>query len=42
VGNIIGHLKDGVSEPILARAFDYWRKIDKDLGDSIAAGMKEK
>jgi catalase len=42
VSNIIGHLKDGVSEPVLARAFDYWRKVDKDLGDRIAAGMQEK
>jgi catalase len=42
VSNIIGHLTDGVSEPVLARALDYWRKVDKDLGDGIAAGMKEK
>ena len=42
VSNIIGHLKDGVSEAVLARALDYWRKVDKDLGGRIAAGMKEK
>jgi catalase len=42
VSNIIGHLRDGVSEPVLARALDYWRKVDKDLGDGIATGMKEK
>jgi catalase len=40
--NIVGHLKDGVSAPVLARAVDYWRKVDKDLGDRIAAGVKEK
>jgi catalase len=40
--NIIGHLKDGVSEPVLARALDYWRKVDKDLGSRIATGMKER
>jgi catalase len=42
VSNIIGHLKDGVSESVLARAFDYWRHIDKDLGDRIAAGIRDK
>jgi len=42
VSNIVGHLKDGVSEPVLGRAFEYWRKVDKDLGDRIAAGIKEK
>ena len=29
LSNIIAHLKDGVSEPILARAIDYWHKVDK-------------
>jgi hypothetical protein len=24
-----------------ARALDYWRKVDKDLGERIAAGIKE-
>ena len=38
VSNIVGHLKDGVSAPVLARALDYWRKVDKDLGDRLAAG----
>lgn len=35
VKNVAGHLADGVSEPILERAFDYWRNIDKDIGDRI-------
>jgi len=35
VSNAAGHLKDGVSEPILKRAFEYWRNIDKDIGDRI-------
>ena len=26
---------DGVSEPVLRRSFDYWRNVDKDLGDFI-------
>lgn len=41
VGNIVGHLKAGVSEKVLARAIEYWRKIDKNLGDRVAAGMKK-
>ena len=38
VGNIVGHLLNGVSEPVLQRAFEYWRNVDKDLGDRIEAG----
>jgi catalase len=40
VGNVIGHLKAGVSEPVLERAIEYWRNIDKTTGDRIAEGMK--
>jgi catalase len=40
VSNIVGHLKDGVFEPVLARTLEYWHKVDKDLGERIAAGMK--
>lgn len=36
VGNVAGHLANGVSRPVLARAFDYWRAIDKETGDKIA------
>ncbi|WP_214403786.1 catalase [Pseudonocardia lacus] len=42
VDNVVGHLLNGVSEPILARAFQYWRNVDKDLGDRIEAGVREK
>ncbi len=38
VSNVVGHLMDGVSQPVLQRAFEYWRNIDKDLGDRIADG----
>jgi catalase len=41
VSNVVGHLTGGVSEPVLARALEYWRKVDTDLGERIAAGMKE-
>ncbi|MDT7705729.1 MAG: catalase [Pseudonocardiales bacterium] len=35
VGNVSGHLLGGVSEPILLRAFEYWKNIDKGIGDRI-------
>ncbi|MGP3953911.1 catalase [Streptomyces sp. 7N604] len=35
VSNISGHLKNGVSRPVLARAVQYWRNVDRDLGDRI-------
>ncbi|WP_043265877.1 catalase [Streptomyces sp. CT34] len=37
VGNVAGHLRNGVSRPVLDRALQYWRNIDKNLGDRIAA-----
>jgi catalase len=40
VNNIVGHLSDGVSEPILKRAFEYWRNVDKDLGDRVEQGVR--
>jgi catalase len=38
-GNVVAHLKAGVTPPILERAISYWRAIDKALGDTIAAGV---
>ncbi len=40
VATVVGHLKAGVSKPILERAIEYWRNIDRDIGDRIAAGLK--
>ncbi|MPZ64604.1 MAG: catalase [Pseudonocardiaceae bacterium] len=40
VSNVAGHLSKGVSEPILQRAFEYWRNIDKDLGDRIVDAVR--
>ena len=42
VDNVVGHLLNGVSEPILLRAFAYWRSIDKDLGDRVEVGVRAK
>jgi catalase len=39
VSNVVGHLKAGVSESVLQRAFEYWRNIDKEIGDRIAKGV---
>jgi catalase len=39
VSNVVGHLKKGVSAPVLTRAFEYWRNIDQEIGDRLARGM---
>ncbi|MEQ8833433.1 MAG: catalase [Miltoncostaeaceae bacterium] len=40
VANVAGHLSDGVSEPVLQRAFEYWRNIDPDIGARIEAAVR--
>jgi catalase len=40
VSNIVGHLLDGVTEPVLQRAFEYWCNVDKDLGSRVEAGVR--
>jgi catalase len=39
VSNVVVHLKQGVSAPVLKRAIEYWRNIDKEIGDRIAKGL---
>jgi catalase len=39
VSNVVGHLKNGVTEPVLARAIEYWRSIDHAVGDRVAKGV---
>lgn len=39
VSNVSGHLANGVSRPVLERAFAYWRSIDQATGDRIAANF---
>ncbi|GAA2034212.1 catalase [Pseudokineococcus marinus] len=41
VTNVSGHLLNGVSEPVLERAFAYWRNIDKETGDRIEEAVRE-
>jgi len=40
VANVAGHLLGGVSEPILQRAFEYWKNIDKETGDKIETAVR--
>jgi catalase len=43
VSNIASHLLDGVTGPVLERAFEYWRNVDKEVGqrveDAVRAGQ---
>lgn len=41
VDNIAGHLKGGVSEKVLARAIEYFRQVDQNLGDRVAAAVEK-
>ena len=40
VSNVVGHLSKGVTEPVLVRAFEYWRNVDRTVGDRIADRMR--
>ncbi|CAM5705344.1 catalase [Streptomyces hirsutus] len=42
VDNVVGHLLDGVTEPVLERAFAYWSNIDENIGKRIADGVRAK
>ncbi len=41
VGNIVGHLSDGVSQAVMNRSLKYWRSVDRKLGDRIAQGLSK-
>ena len=40
ISNVVGHLQKGVTEPVLERAFEYWRKIDPEVGERIEQGVR--
>ncbi|MBU7600107.1 catalase [Streptomyces sp. P38-E01] len=42
VDNVVGHLLNGVTEPVLVRAFTYWRNVDPDVGARIEEGVRAK
>ncbi len=41
VDNVTGHLCDGVSEPVLQRAFEYWKNIDQNIGERIENAVRK-
>jgi catalase len=41
VSNIVGHLLGGVTEPVLERAFQYWKNVDQTLGDRVEKGVRD-
>ncbi|MDC0609839.1 catalase [Vibrio sp.] len=41
VSNVVGHLCQGVSKPVLERAFTYWKNIDEAIGERIEIGVKQ-
>ncbi|WP_019931754.1 catalase [Nocardia sp. BMG111209] len=40
VSNVIGHVLDGVREPVLSRVFEYWTNVDPEIGKRIEAGVR--
>ena len=42
VSNVVGILKIAHPNPVLERAFDYWRNIDEQSGERIVKGVKGK
>jgi len=42
VANVVGHLCGGVSEPVLQRAFDYWKNVDQNIGERVEQGVRQK
>ena len=40
VSNIVGQLLNGVTEPVLQRAFWYLGNVDKDLGERVEKGVR--
>ena len=40
VANIVGHVRQGVEEPVLSRVFEYWRQVDKAIGDQVEQGVR--
>ena len=40
VGNVSGHLLNGVTEAVLLRAFDYWSKVDAHVGKRIEEAVR--
>ena len=41
VANAAGHLLNGVTEPVLVRAFEYWKNVDLSLGERIEQAVRD-
>jgi catalase len=39
VSNIVGHVLQGVEEPVLSRVFEYWKNIDATIGQRVRDGV---
>lgn len=42
VNNVAGHLSNGVSDEVLKRAFEYWKNIDRTIGERVEAAVNSK
>jgi catalase len=42
VSNTAGHLLNGVTEPVLVRAFQYWRNVNPSLGERIETAVRDR
>ena len=42
VNNVVGHVSNGVQEPVLTRVFEYWKNIDAELGKNIEEEVRER
>jgi catalase len=42
VSNAAGHLLNGVTEPVLERAFQYWKNVDHVLGKRIEKSVRDR
>jgi len=41
VSNIVGHVSQGVTEPVRGRVIDYWHKVDYAIGDRIESALRK-
>jgi catalase len=42
VHNVVGHVLNGVHEPVLSRVFEYWKNIDPELGKKIEESVRDR
>jgi catalase len=42
VANIVGHVVNGVHEPVLSRVFEYWTNIDAEVGKKIEEAVRDR